>query len=323
MKRRVPALLPLLATGCGGVQSTLEPHGPGAESIAVMWWVMLVGSAIVLGLVMVLAWMGVDRRRRPALGTTHLIAAGGLLLPAVTLTVLLFYGLGPGAAPHLSGQDGEPLRVEVIGHRWFWEVRYPGANGLAVTANEIHIPVGRPVEFQLHTADVIHSFWVPNLGGKMDMIPGRTNRLILRADRPGRYRGQCAEFCGAQHARMAFWVVAQPQEEFARWLALQRTPARPAEDAAARRGWNRFVELGCIECHTIRGTQADGRIGPDLTHVASRSHIAAGTLPTSRESFARWITDNQRVKPGNRMEDFSHIPPEVVRELVAFLVTLQ
>jgi len=193
------------------------------------------------------------------------------------------------------------LTVDVIGHQWWWEVRYPGTD--AVTANEIHIPVGRPVNVVARTADVIHSFWVPQLNRKIDMIPGRRNRVLLYAEKPGRYRGQCAEFCGLQHAHMAMWVYADPPQRFRAWLAGQRRAAASAAASAAANGERIFMRDQCASCHTIRGTTANGKVGPDLTHVGSRTTLAALTIPNTRRALAAWMRDPQHIKPGNRMPD--------------------
>jgi cytochrome c oxidase subunit II len=193
----------------------------------------------------------------------------------------------------LSTADEEPsVTIEVVAHDWWWEVRYPESG--AITANEIHIPTGEPVLVVLRTADVIHSFWVPRLQVKADMIEGRSNELWLEADEPGRYRGQCAEFCGLQHANMVFWVEADPPSEFEDWLADQEADAAPPAGA----GLEVFLGSTCVGCHAIRGTEADATVGPDLTHLASRETIAAGIRPNTRAELARWITDPQGVKPG-------------------------
>jgi cytochrome c oxidase subunit 2 len=191
------------------------------------------------------------------------------------------------------------MTVRITGHQWFWEVSYPGTG--AVTANEIHIPARTRVQVVARTADVIHSFWVPQLNRKIDMVPGRTNRVLLYADRPGVYRGQCAEFCGLQHAHMAMKVFAQSPTRFHAWLANMEQPAAPPETAEQRRGRQLFLSNACAGCHTIRGTPAAGEIGPDLTHVASRTTLAAATIPNNAHALERWISDPQRVKPGNKM----------------------
>jgi cytochrome c oxidase subunit 2 len=307
--------------GCGGDQSMLAPAGPGAEAVDRLWWVMLWGAVAILALVMLLALYAVyvrPGRRRP-LDADRFIAFGGLALPGVLLTALLIYGfrLEPQAEA-----GARPLVIEVTGHQWWWEVRYPGAPE-AVTANEIHIPVGRTVRVEVRSADVIHSFWVPRLAGKRDLIPGHENALQIRADAPGAYRGQCAEFCGAQHARMALWVVAEPEAQFNTWLARQGRAAAEPASAQARRGRERFLSERCVECHTVRGTPAEGDKGPDLTHVGSRRTLAAGTLTANRAGFADLIAHNQRIKPGNRMESFEHLDETVVRDIAAYLEGLK
>ena len=317
----------LLLTGCEGLQSTLAPQGPAARSIANISWVMFIGAAVVLALVMALALVAVLRApaKRRGISDGMLIAVGGFAWPVLTLSALLVYGVYQ--MGDLRADDPEDmLRIEVIGNQWWWEVRYPGRDGApdAVTANEIHIPAGVPVAVALRSRDVIHSFWVPNLAGKMDLIPGRTNHLRLQADAPGRFRGQCAEFCGAQHARMAFLVVAEPPERFAAWLAAQRRPAAPPAGEAAQRGYAAFAQH-CSACHSVRGllegTGVD--IGPDLTHLGSRAFIGAGTLENTPGSLRRFVADNQRVKPGNRMPDFGHLDEATLTALVAYLEELR
>jgi cytochrome c oxidase subunit 2 len=211
--------------------------------------------------------------------------------------------------------------VDVIGRQYWWEVRYLDRG--VVTANEVHIPAGRAVRLRLTSADVIHSFWVPQLAGKLDLIPGQTNTLWIEADAPGIYRGQCAEFCGVQHARMALHVVAVPPEQFGAWLEASRGPAPPPADALARRGQELFFSRACAACHAVRGTDADGSAGPDLTHLMRRQWIAAGTLRNTPENLADFITDAQGIKRGSSMPSFSELDPESLRALIAYLTTLE
>jgi cytochrome c oxidase subunit 2 len=213
-----------------------------------------------------------------------------------------------------------PMTVDVQGRQWFWEVRYPGTG--AVTANEIHIPAHTRVNVVATTGDVIHSFWVPQLNRKIDMIPGRRNRVLLFSDKPGRYRGQCAEFCGIEHARMAMSVYVQEPADFDRWLRGQAAPAAASSSAAARAGADAFIANGCGSCHTIRGTSARGQVGPDLTHVGSRASIAALTLPNTRAALRDWLRDPQHAKPGNRMPDLGLSRSEI-ESLVAYLEGLK
>ena len=208
----------------------------------------------------------------------------------------------------------------MIGHQWWWEVRYPGTN--AVTANELHIPVRTPVRIEVKTADVIHSFWVPELNRKIDTIPGRTNVVELDADAPGRYRGQCAEFCGLQHAHMAMYVFVDEPDAFRRWLEAQERPAASPAGGQAAEGERLFMNGPCSSCHAIRGTDADGYVGPDLTHVASRTTLAAVTIPNDRENLREWIVDSQHVKPGNQMPNFN-VSGRKLDALVAFLEGLK
>lgn len=319
------ALLPL-AAGCQGVQSALDPRGPEAAAIAQATWIMSAGAAAILALVMALALYAIfrspDRRRAPS--STTVIVAGGLVLPIVALSALLVYGLA--ITRELRPGAGHALELEIIAHRWWWEVRYPGTDGGAhvATANELRIPVGRRVSIALRSEDVIHSFWVPVLAGKLDAIPGRVNRMSLRADAAGEFRGQCAEFCGPQHARMALHVVAEPPEAFDRWLAGLRRPALVArEDASV--GQALFREH-CMQCHAVRGiAPAGGALpAPDLTHLASRAWLGAGTLPNTPENLASWIAQNEALKPGNAMPQFGHLlDPAQLRALVQWLAQLR
>ncbi|MBW3645956.1 MAG: cytochrome c oxidase subunit II, partial [Actinobacteria bacterium] len=230
---------------------------------------------------------------------SRLILLGGVALPSVVLIIVLAFTVRtmhtiPNAAPEGA------LQIEVVGHQWWWEIRYP-QHGI-VTANEIHLPVGRPVEFLLTSADVIHSFWIPELGGKLDLLPEDVNTLVLQADAPGVYRSQCAEFCGLQHAKMRLLAVAEPEGRFSEWLAREQRPARAtASSSGAAGGEQLFADVGCASCHTVRGTSADGTAGPDLTHLASRRTLAAATVPNDREHLEGWITDPHAIKEGVEM----------------------
>jgi cytochrome c oxidase subunit 2 len=289
-------------TGCGGDQNTLHPSGGPESKIAHLFWVMLTGAgiglAVVVGLLM-LGWWRRDRADLPGGGgeraATRLVVALGVVVPIVVLIALFVWAdFFVAKATDAPAAASTALTVEVTGHDWWWEVRYPGT--AAVTANEIHIPTHTRVDLVATTDDVIHSFWVPELNRKIDMLPGRRNRSLLEADRAGRYRGQCSEFCGLQHAHMAVVVVAQPRAQFDAWLA---NMARPAATATGD-GAHVFAQ-DCGSCHTIRGTPADGQVGPDLTHLATRRTIGAITLVNDPAHLRRWIRDSQAYKPGNRM----------------------
>jgi cytochrome c oxidase subunit 2 len=292
-----------LAGGCGGDQSTLDPQGPAARDIATLWWWMLVIACVVFsGAVGMLGLAWVRRRREgmPLIGrgsrrNLALVVVFGIAIPiAVNVGLFVVANFVVLARTDARGEARSPMRIEVIGRQWFWEVRYPGT--AAVTANEIHIPARTPVTIEAVTGDVIHSFWIPQLNRKIDMIPGRRNRVVLFASKPGRYRGQCAEYCGVQHAHMAMYLYADEPDLYTAWLRAQTAPA--ARDPEGERA---FAGNGCASCHSIRGTQARGAVGPDLTHVGSRATLAALTLPNDKAALADWLRDPQHVKPGNRM----------------------
>jgi cytochrome c oxidase subunit 2 len=304
----------------------LSPGGSEAEAIATLGWIMFGGAgAIFLGVMglAVYAHLGGERLRRH-LASNRFVFAGGVLFPAATLIALLIYGLVLTGA-RVAATPADALRIEVTGEQWWWRVHYPpsGSAPELVTANEIRIPTGREVEIRLSSADVIHSFWVPGLAGKVDMVPGTVNRIRLRATDPGTYRGQCAEFCGGPHALMAFYVVALEPAQFEDWLAGQRQPAASALTPLQKQGEAVFLSTGCNACHAIRGTPAVATIGPDLTHVGGRLSIAAATLPSTAASFARWIRENQHIKPGNRMPAFGILPDDQLAALGAYLEALK
>ena len=245
---------------------------------------------------------------------------GGIVFPAVVLCVLLAYSLWRGAALATAG-EGAALTIEVTGEQWWWRVHYldPAGRVDFATANEIHIPAGRPVDLVLRSADVIHSFWVPTLAGKLDMLPGKSQRMRISAAQPGRYRGQCAEYCGGPHGLMAFHVIAHAPEAYAAWAAQQRAPARGAADGAGRALFN----LRCGACHAVRGTEAAGLRGPDLTHVASRETLGAGRIPFNAHNVAEWTVANQRLKPGNLMPEFAHFSREELQSVTAYVAGLR
>jgi cytochrome c oxidase subunit 2 len=251
------------------------------------------------------------------------VVAVALGATVVLLFVILTASVLTGHA--MSGlKSKNPIAIDVIGHQWWWEVRYEAtqADQTVVTANEIHIPVGQPVVIKTSSRDVIHSFWAPNIQGKRDLIPGYENALWLQADRPGVFRGQCAEFCGHQHAHMAFFVVAEPLDKFQSWLKQQVSTPPPPGDPDAIEGQQVFLSHPCVMCHTIRGSDAGAKAGPDLTHIASRMTIGAGTLTNTKGNLAAWILDSQSIKPGNMM------PPNLLKAddlnaLLTYLETLK
>ena len=293
------------ATACTGRASTLDPGGSGAERISQLTWLLITVMAGVYIVVLAVLAMVIRRRtERPARGGTGWalvgVVAGGIVLPVVVITALAIVSVR--SLADLTRAEAAGLTVDVVGQQYWWEFHYREADGESlITANELHLPVGRRVQIRLHSTDVIHSFWVPALQGKLDLVPGKVNVTWLRADRAGTYHGQCAEYCGIQHALMRMVVVAQEPSDFAQWLAAQRQPAVVGTDERARRAEQLFL-VHCASCHRVRGTSASfGTLGPDLTHVASRSTLAAGTFPNVKESLAGWIADPQAFKPGNLM----------------------
>ena len=327
-------LLPFLS----GVQSVLNPAGPQAGRISRLWWLMLyVCTAVfivVMAAVSVAAYRA--RKRQEHLSeTSHIVPETGaeqrmarvviaaILATGVILFVFLVASFRTGRATYTLA-DPSSVVIKVKGHQWWWEFEYEDqtASNTFRTANEIHIPVGRPVELKITSSDVIHSFWVPNLDGKKDLLPGHENIIWLRADREGEFWGQCAEFCGYQHAHMRLVVIAESADKFNAWLASQRSPAPPPADDAQGRGQQVFLNSPCIMCHTIRGTDANGSVAPDLTHLASRKSIAAGTLPLTRGHLAGWITNSQEIKPGNRMPPVP-LSPDDLQALLSYLESLK
>lgn len=317
--------MPLLIASCGGRLSTLTPAGRGAEQIADLFWWMAGGAVLIWVLVVATALYAIALRP-PA--NEHgrakvLIIGGGVVFPTVVLAILLAYGLSllPGL---LEPAPEGSLQIAVSGEQWWWRVRYmpPDARPFEL-ANEIRLPVGQPVEFLLESPDVIHSFWIPSLGGKVDMIPGRRTRLKLEPTKTGMFRGACAEYCGASHALMAFDVVVLERQQFDQWMQAQARPATPPSSALPSTGQRIFSEAGCGACHTIRGTEANGVVGPDLSHVGSRLSLAAGTLENSRSELARWISETDTIKPGAHMPAFGMLPKDEIVALATYLDGLE
>ncbi len=311
--------------GCTGRQSALDPAGRAAEQLADLFWWMT-GGALVIWIAVI--WLTVVAYRQKVGPETErqarfYIIGGGTVLPTVVLTAVLIMGLG--IMPEMLRPLPEgSLRVTVTGEQWWWRVRYHHPDGSMIElANEIRLPVGEPVEFHLDSPDVIHSFWIPSLGGKMDMIPGRRTRLVLHPTRIGTYRGQCAEYCGASHALMAFPVVVMGAADFSDWLENQRDGARSPATETAAQGRELFFSNGCSACHTIRGTDARNPIGPDLTHVGSRLTLGAGIVENRPGGFHRWIAQTDRLKPGVHMPHFRMLPAEELDTLAAYLESLQ
>jgi cytochrome c oxidase subunit 2 len=328
--RRAMALLFVsLLAGCAGAQSAIDVEGTSAIYLKQLILLIVAVCTTIWIVVMAVLAIAIFRSRRHAADTTtasekrlSIIVTG-----AVGLTVLIVAGLTVASyytTRAIGTIDTGDITVIVRGEQWWWRVTYPdGGAALAFqTANEIHVPVGRNVRLQLESADVIHSFWVPSLAGKQDLVPGRTNYLSVRAERPGVYRGQCAEFCGLQHSHMAMLVVAEDEPTFERWLDIQRHDARATFGDEAAAGRAVFLGKPCAACHTIRGTDARGTTGPDLTHIGSRETIGAGLLERTRGSLAAWIADPQTLKPGNNMP-MVPLASEELRDISAYMESLK
>lgn len=340
MKRGVCSLLVFVAGCSGGIQSAVSPASVEARHLDSLFWsffgVLSVTYVLVVLATALAAWRGARRRRSEPDAppsphddaTTHRrlarrigIAAG---LSAIVLFTLLVQSEVVGHAVDDVPVGSDTLQVDVIGHQWWWQIQYRSEqpSQRLTTANELYLPVGRPVVLHLSSRDVIHSLWVPNIHGKMDLIPGYERKLVVRIDRPGVYRGQCAEFCGAQHAHMGLRVFAVEPERFERWREAQLRPAREPATDVQRRGRDVFVQSSCVLCHTIRGTPAAATFGPDLTHLASRSTIAAGSRSNTRGNLAGWILDPQSIKPGAKMPP-NRLGGEDLQALLAYLGSLR
>lgn len=299
--------------------SAFDPRGPVAAEMTFLMWVLVVLGAVVFvgfsGLLLAGLFRRTDGEDHGDEGVRRWLFGGGLVLPAVVIAIVFGFTISA-----MRNADLEPgtLTIEVIGHQWWWEVRYDGFT----TANEIVIPVDEPVTFELESEDVIHSFWVPELGGKIDLFPDMTNTVTLQADDSGEYGGVCAEFCGLQHARMRLRLVAVDRAEFERWANQQAQGAVEPGEELSRRGREVFTAAGCGECHTIRGTSADGGVGPDLTHLASRETLASATLTNEPGQLAEWIRSPSRFKSGVEMPD-SELSDAELDALVAYLGTLR
>ncbi len=325
--------MPTVLAGCGGPQNVLNPHSHASADLANLFWVMMAvafgGLALVTGL-LVLAWV---RRGRRGFGADPddphpgeragwwMVIGMGVVFP-LTVVIALFVVanwaiINVTQAPAASSTA---MTIEAVGHQWYWEFRYPGTK--AVTADEMHIPVDTRINLVATTADVIHSFWVPALNRKIDTIPGQRNRILLYANRAGIYRGQCAEYCGLQHAHMSMLVFAQRKAQFRAWLRHQAAPAAVPRSPLARRGEQVFLSGACSSCHAIRGTSASGYLGPDLTHLASRTTLAGVTIPNRKGDLGGWIVDSQHIKPGNEMPDIRLTGPQL-QALLAYLEALK
>ncbi|CZT37162.1 cytochrome c oxidase subunit 2 [Rhizobium sp. 9140] len=316
------AFATLALSGCSGPQSALDPAGVEASAVHHLFIVMVIGGAIIWALTIgVLAYAGRTRPKPISVrGASRLIVSGGVAFPVVVLFLLLSYAvwLMPQVRPWLPGAMDGTAEIEVTGEQFWWRILYLDQTGKPAfeTANELHLPVGRRTTFRLKAADVIHSFWIPALGGKMDMIPGRDNTLSLEPTKTGIYRGPCAEFCGTSHALMAFSVVVMEEADYLAWRAARaQAPVAPQKTS----GHELFFRHGCAACHAVAGTPAIGRIGPDLTALGERQTLAAGTLSNTPDAMVRFIRDPASIKPGVKMPAFGMLPDGDIEAISAWL----
>lgn len=332
-----------MLAGCRTAQSTFDAHGPAAEQIShlsIFMTVLFMAITVVMWILFAIAFY----KRRGSLtehapidisGGEMWIAIGGIAIPLIVLSIIFIWGLSllrafpihgmHGASSHEQMTRSMKPDILIVGHQWWWEIHYlsDDPSQQVVTANELHLPVGRPVNIRLETRDVMHSFWVPALHGKVDLIPGHSNYLRIEAAEPGEYWGQCAEYCGAEHARMRILVVAQMPDEYEAWLDAQRQPAREPTTDAAKAGQKIFLTGPCAMCHTVRGTQAGGTVAPDLTHIGSRQMIAANCYRNNDAYLEAWITHAQSLKPAAEMPNFTYFNGEQLADLTAYLHQLQ
>jgi cytochrome c oxidase subunit 2 len=332
-----------LLNGCHTAQSTFDAHGPAAERISHLSLFMTVLFLVITAVMWALFAIAFYRRRGTL--STHApidtsggemwIAVGGITVPLVVLSVLFVWGLillrafpihgVHGGSSHDAMAQSMKPDILIVGHQWWWEIHYLNDDPSlqVVTANELHLPVGQPVNIRLETRDVMHSFWVPALHGKVDLIPGQPNYLRIEASEPGEYQGQCGEYCGAEHARMRILAIAQSPDEYQAWLDAQRKPGTDPATDAAKAGQHIFLAGPCSMCHTVRGTLAGGTVAPDLTHVGSRQMIAANCYKNNDAYLEAWITHAQSLKPQAQMPNFTYFSGEQLTDLVAYLRQLQ
>ena len=319
------------AAACQAPMSIFGAGGDGGRRISGLAWFMIVTAAVVYAITMAIMLVALSRNRRRDPATvdmsepgTGFIVWGGGVMPVFVLTAVFIAGLAAmGRFP--AAASARAPHFTIVGHQWWWQVNYddPSTPGSFTTANELHVPVGETVRIRLVSADVIHSFWVPGLQGKIDLIPGDTNEIRIHAEKAGTYRGQCAEFCGMQHANMAFTVVADAPSRYAAWIAGQQSLAKEPMDSLTASGRELVTGGPCAMCHTVRGTNARGQVAPDLTHVGSRLTLAAGTLPNNLGTMEAWIANAQSLKPGTKMPTLTQFNGRELRAVASYLESLK
>src|SRR4051794_30455309 len=334
-----------LVLAISDLQSALSPAGEQGSSIARLWWVYFWVLTVIFILVAIFLFLAMLPRRKgvadekaagrleetfpPQERILAKVVIGAVIASIVVLFVLLFVDFFAGRSIYaLNDQntgDANALTIKITGHQWWWQVDYENKaepSKMMTTANELHVPVGRPVKLTLQSSDVIHSFWVPNMHGKKDLVPGHPTEMWLKATRPGTFRGQCAEFCGLQHAHMRLTFVADTPEQFDQWMNASSADAPQPATATEERGRDVFMSNQCMMCHNINGTNARATVGPDLTHIASRDLLAGGAIPNTRGYLAGWIANPQNIKPGVRMPP-NELASDDLNALVDYLETLK
>jgi cytochrome c oxidase subunit 2 len=338
------ALVPALAlAGCEDAQSIWNAHGPAARSIGKLSLAMTILFLIFTGVMWALFAIAFWKRRGTlaehepidADGGQIWIVIGGIAIPIVVLTALFVAGLSLMSDFPIHGARGMPSeeqmtksmkpQILIIGHQWWWEIHYlsDDPSKIVITANELHLPAGRPVNIEVKTADVMHSFWIPALNGKVDMIPGQPNFIRILPSQQGIYEGQCAEFCGDEHARMRLLAVVEKPSDYSAWLTDQLKPGAQPTTPEAKAGEQIFLSGPCSLCHTVRGTTAGGNVAPDLTHIGSRRMIAANVYPNNDAYLEAWVTHAQSLKPDSLMPDLPDFTGDQLSDLVAYLRQLQ
>jgi cytochrome c oxidase subunit 2 len=329
----IPLLLLVIASGCSTPESSLNPAGPAARNLAQIGWVvyLLLGCTAFIMWVLLL-WVVLRRRgnlkeHEPwhAGGGQKWIFVGGFAIPFVVLCGIFVFAMERMSEFPIHPATNLNPSIRVVAHQWWWELHYlqGDPDKQFRTANEIHIPVGQPVDIILETADVIHSFWIPTLHGKVELIPGQPNFIRIQASQPGNYAGECAEFCGEQHAHMRLLVVAQSPADYQAWWNNELQPARPPDSEEANHGEQVFITTACALCHTVRGTPANGKVAPDLTHLASRRYIGANSFENNTSNLEAWVTHAQSFKPGAEMPNLTAYTGSDLRALVTYLQQLK
>ena len=341
MKRSIAKMTALVGASvlaaCGGSQNALDSAGVQSGRIESLWWIFFWITAVIYLIVMAVLAVAIFRRKKADEKTapetkpdavreqwTANIIKGAVGVSVIILFTLMILSFRTGTAINTLSAERSPIEIQITGNQWWWDVEYrdpiPSMN--IRTANELHLPAGRPVKLTLQSLDVIHSFWLPNMHGKMDLIPGYKSTFFFRPDEIGTFFGQCAEFCGYQHAKMRLVVFVESQEDYEKWAAAQRAIPPPPTDPVQQRGQQIFLRSVCTQCHAVAGTTANARVGPDLTHVSSRHFIAAASLRNVRDHLATWITDPQSIKPGVRMP-MNNYTEEDLNALVTYIENLK